>query len=121
MTMSSQIIEVLDHLCAKFGIVIDWSATNVVPYMQELMTKFANWEIGTSKVWICVGVCMLILSLAIIIAGRFLEWGGIELLFTVPCIVVFAWVIVEQAIDIVTCNTFPEKIIFDYIQVYLNR
>ena len=42
-TFSSQFIEIFDHLCQKFGVVIDWSAQNVVPYIAALcgrMTKY---------------------------------------------------------------------------------
>ena len=35
-TFSSQFIEIFDHLCQKFGIVIDWTAQNVVPYITAL-------------------------------------------------------------------------------------
>lgn len=33
MEVSKQIIEVLDNLCEKFGVVIDWNAKNVLPYV----------------------------------------------------------------------------------------
>lgn len=33
MTVSDQIINVLDALCEKFGLVIDWTSENVVPYL----------------------------------------------------------------------------------------
>ena len=33
---SEQIIEVLNALCEKFGIAIDWTAENVMPYLTDL-------------------------------------------------------------------------------------
>ena len=39
MQVSDQIIQVLDALCEKFGIVINWSGENVIPYLQELIKK----------------------------------------------------------------------------------
>ena len=62
MTVSSQIIEVLNDLCMKFGIAIDWSAKNVGPYAQELAAKFISWEIATSWMWIVVGVVITIVG-----------------------------------------------------------
>ena len=48
MTVSSEIIEVLDYLGEKFGIAIDWTSNNVLPYLQALVDKFIKWEISTS-------------------------------------------------------------------------
>lgn len=52
MTISSEIIKVLDYLGEKFGIAIDWTSKNVLPYLQALVDKFIKWEISTSIVWI---------------------------------------------------------------------
>lgn len=38
-TLSDQIISVLDALCEKFGIAIDWTSQNVIPYIQLLAKK----------------------------------------------------------------------------------
>jgi hypothetical protein len=43
MDISNEIIEVLDHLSEKFGVVINWSSENVMPYVQELCGKYINW------------------------------------------------------------------------------
>ena len=37
--VSNQIIEVLNEICNKFGLTIDWTSKNVYPYLQELMGK----------------------------------------------------------------------------------
>lgn len=44
MTVSSQIIEVFNEICNKFGIVIDWSADNILPYLTELVNRIAAFE-----------------------------------------------------------------------------
>lgn len=36
MTVSEQIISVLDALCEKFGIAINWTEENVIPYVEIL-------------------------------------------------------------------------------------
>lgn len=54
--MSEEIIKVLDNLCEKFGIAIDWTSQNVVPYLKELVGRFINYEVVTSIFWIIVGV-----------------------------------------------------------------
>ena len=61
-TISKQIIEILDYLGEKFGIAIDWSADNVIPYIQTLCEKYIKWEISTSITWLIIGVIIMILG-----------------------------------------------------------
>lgn len=37
--ISDEIIKVLDDLCERFGIVIDWASENVVPQLTVLCEK----------------------------------------------------------------------------------
>lgn len=37
--MSEEIIKILDHIGSKFGVAIDWTDKNVMPYLQELADK----------------------------------------------------------------------------------
>lgn len=121
-TVSNQIIEVLDALCEKFGFAIDWTGQNVLPYMQELMSKAVNYELGTSVMWI------VIIVLPTIIACKMLIWSKNQFFhedeevgmffwaFSFVGLLVCAIVFVCQVLDIITCLTFPEKIIFSIIQ-----
>ena len=59
MTVSSEIIEVLDYLGEKFGIAIDWTSNNVLPYLQALVDKFIKWEISPSIVWIAIAAFVI--------------------------------------------------------------
>ena len=52
--MSEEIIKVLDDLGQRFGIAIDWSSQNVIPYLQDLMQRFINYEVISSIVWIFI-------------------------------------------------------------------
>lgn len=54
--MSKEIIEVLDALSDRLGMSIDWTQNNIIPYLQEISSKYVNYEIATSIVWIVVGV-----------------------------------------------------------------
>lgn len=45
--MANEIIKVLDALCEKFGLVIDWTSENVMPYitmLQEHMLAYYLWS-----------------------------------------------------------------------------
>lgn len=48
MQVSDQIIKVLDNLCEKFGLAIDWTSETVLPYVSTLMTHLISYEIWSS-------------------------------------------------------------------------
>ena len=62
MSFSSQFIEVLDALCDKIGIAIDWTSQNVMPYVTDLATRIITYEISTSAAWIIICLLMKILK-----------------------------------------------------------
>jgi hypothetical protein len=132
MVVSEQIIQVLDNLCEKFGLVIDWTSENVVPYMSTLCTKLISYEIWTS---VAKMVLIAILSIAVAIATKKLiptfkrgleqqksyEMGWtVASTFAIIGLVFFGGICIgiltSQTMDIIKCVTFPELYIFEYIQ-----
>lgn len=69
MTVSEQIIQVLDALGEKIGIAVDWTSQNVVPVAQQICERYIRYETVMSILWI-------VLELGVI-AG--LVFGGIKL------------------------------------------
>lgn len=63
--MGDEVIKVLDHLCDKFGIAIDWTSANVMPYLQDLMARIVKYGIyqNVSEIIFCL---MLLLIVALI-------------------------------------------------------
>ena len=59
--MSEEIIKVLDNLSQKFGIAIDWTSQNVMPYLQDLAVRFIQYRNMQAIIWIVVSVIMFIL------------------------------------------------------------
>ena len=121
MTMSSQIIEVLNNLCLRFGLAIDWTQENIIPYFEELAGKYVAWECATSWAWIGIGAILVIVGLVLFVADiRYKVTGGFMGFF--GCVVMCAGVSVIgcQVFDILTCTYFPEKKIVEYVQ-YLIR
>jgi hypothetical protein len=133
MNVSEQIINVLDNLCQKFGLVIDWSAENILPYLKELCGKFINYEINTSITWI---VIMLILCVIfwIVFAATFkpakkVKWdldyaeswiNELFLLISIIWSVISILVVSIQAFDIIEAIYLPEKTIYDFINYQIN-
>ena len=115
MTFSKEIIEVLEYLCTKLGVTIDWTAENVGPYLQDLCTKIVNYEFWTSLAWI--GIVLLPLIFLMILAFRNSDlWE----LF-VPLAALAVMVIGIQLFDIIECKVFPEKTIYEFISNILNN
>lgn len=127
MTISDQVIAVLDNLCTKFGIAIDWTSENVLPYVMELAGKFIKYEIATSVI-----TCVLILVF-FFPALKFCVWALKKYFSTdrydvimeiISVVATIAFVIIAvvaiigipmEIFDIATCLTFPEKAIFEYV------
>ena len=125
MTISEQIIKILDALCAKFGIAINWTSENVIPYVEVLCKRLVTYEIVTSAMWILLvwglfGVSAIILKKMhpwlmkkydeIYEVADVALWG-----ITVILGVVMICVTSDQSIDIIKCLTFPEMYVFEYV------
>lgn len=68
--MSEEIIKVLDNLGQKFGIAIDWTSQNVMPYLQDLLGRFINLKNAEAITWIIISLLILIVSIIAIIATK---------------------------------------------------
>ena len=123
--MSKEIIEVLDALSDRLGMSIDWTQNNIIPYLQEICNKYVNYEIATSIVWIVVGVLFLVAAIwAVKKAIKVNNDTSIDedvtallvcvlVVLAVALSVIGVITILEQVFDIITCYTFPEKIIIE--------
>ena len=119
MSFSSQFIEVLDALCEKFGIAIDWTSQNVVPYVTELATRIITYEISTSVVWMVIAAILFLIAWKmtkrnckadIFEDEWFLGW------FVRTLIGVFCFItIVCQIFDIIEALALPEKTLYVFI------
>ena len=116
MQISDEIIKVLEYMCDKVGVTIDWTSNNILPYVQQLGEKFIRWEIGTSISWIIISIISVVVAFLII---KFADMDGLESLIFATVIILATIIIGCQIFDIIECYTFPEKAIYDYIQEYL--
>lgn len=117
--MSDEIIKLLDDLGRRFGIVIDWSSENVMPYLKDLMSRYIDYEVMTSIAWIVIGTILLIggIIFAIICAKNGDHLSPIICICVAMC---GAVMIGTQVFDIITCYTIPEKIIIEYINFLMS-
>ncbi len=119
MSFSSQFIEVLDALCEKFGIAVDWTSQNVVPYLTDLAARIITYEISTSVVWMVIAAILFVIAWKMtknnckedIFADRwFLGWL-VRTLIGVFCFIT----IVFQVFDIIEALALPEKTLYDFV------
>lgn len=127
MAVSQQIIEVIGALCQKFGIAIDWASDNILPYVEDLAKNAVRYELYTSLLYsiiFAIGMAILIVFIRLIwcwlkkdepaddesigVAGAFL------VIFSICSIICFV-LLLKQLVDIITCFTFPEKVVYDMI------
>ena len=139
MEISEQVIKVLDAVCDKFGIAIDWTSNNVIPYIQQLGNKIITYDICNSIMWLVIGG-VIPLTVAILIK-KFLNKKKLEAkeklnnyyftdgtlderaedcYFIIGILLVVAIVICTNNIQsIIQDMVFPEKTIIEFITPYM--
>ena len=128
--MSEEIIKVLDELGKRFGIVIDWSNQNIIPYLQELLKRFICYRNITACVWIIISIAMTISGVVMI---RFLnKWiksdnydkdycsdddmlAAMGYIFSISIIAVGIGLIIGNMFGIVKNVCMPEMVVYEYI------
>lgn len=119
MDVSGQIIKVLDDLGKRFGVAIDWSSKNVVPYIQDLLHRVTMYEIYTSIAWIILGIIGIIGCILVARWDYKNDFSDGELIF-VPILIIIGCLcmIGVQVFDIIRCITIPETVWLEYIKQY---
>lgn len=138
MTVSDEIIKVLNAFSKKIGLTIDWTQNNILPYMQKLCDKYITYEMTTSIFWIIIGICLLILGIYCIKKCKY-YWmkeeekkkkgkgdtaeaydanvtGFVFACAATACILFGVAIIIFHILNIITCVTFPEKKILKELQ-----
>lgn len=132
--MSEEIIKILDDLGKRFGIVIDWSSQNVMPYLQDLMNRFIQYKTATAIVMIIVSI--LILIIGIIVTITLIKWKKSEKfnekyisddnftltmfsMFIAAPMIIIPIIVIFCNINGIIQNTFiPELTIIEYLKSF---
>lgn len=137
--MSDEIIKVLDDLSQRFGIAVDWTSANMLPYLQMLTRKYVNYRLAMSVMELIVGILLFAAAAKLIKAAKvqyrkvakgevdyssedFCVFTGIACCVGAAFAIFIGFILVVSASgDIITCITFPEKLILDeLLQVLKN-
>lgn len=122
MTFSEQFITIMDAVCDKFGIVIDWTAQNVVPYMTELGGRVVKYEIATSIVWLLVGCFMLIGLYALYKKGKRDRWDEAWIPFvfiSIFTVISSVNLIGRHVFNIIETVFLPEMVIIQFLSQFI--
>ena len=57
MTFSEQLIYLIDEFAERIGIVIDWTSSSVMPYIQDLVGRYIMYELVMASV--VTGLCII--------------------------------------------------------------
>ena len=128
MNFSNEIITILDDLAKRFGIVIDWSSENIIPYLSELFDRFISYNIATSILWIVIDVTIIIAS--IILLNKYKKFGVTEyrdnskdyfprIIVIIVCIGIPVICILCQLFEIVEHIIIPELTVYNKITTLL--
>ena len=127
MNVSDQIIAVIETMCDKFGIAINWTSENILPYVEQLCKRYVTYEIATSSALIVVLLAMFVVAFIVtrMLHKKANKIGYYEEAIVFPAIVCAVVTIVlglvtigmcfREGNDIITCLTFPEKQILEYV------
>jgi len=125
MQVSNEIINVFEYLGEKFGVAIDWTSTNVIPYIEQLCGRIINYEIATSVFWLVIGIIIGIISFFAVKKGYSLlvdeddEIGGLLTILGVIGLIAFIFITLSHVHSIITALTFPEITILNHIKVLI--
>ena len=128
--MNKEILEALNQLTDKFGIAVDWSSQNALPYLRDLMGRLVRYEIITSVVWLIVGALFVLSAIWWLKfikyarkkyeeIGHFNDWdiaANVAAFAMIIVVLLGIIIVICQINDIIQCVVLPEGIILKYIK-----
>lgn len=123
--MGDEIIKVLDKIGEQFGVAIDWSSANVMPYLQDLLARYTNYLFYSSIVYLVVAIAMLTVGILLFKHAYKLYkenkdcfiTGGLAILL---CFMGFMGAM-DRTLAIIELKTVPERAIIREIKTELNN
>ena len=125
MGFTESLIAIIDKISSQVGIVVDWTADNVVPYVMELCNRIVMYE--GIKAALGIVICLIVIGISVVIwkkadkmfpADRYGRDPEFFLLRIFSGIVtgVSSIVMSTKVFFIVKCFVIPELIILEILQ-----
>lgn len=108
--------QLLQELGKQFGLIIDWSNENFIPYLKELAQRVVQYEFGQSVFWLIIGIILTILGIILFTLELTNKVNAGTLFLFVGFIFIGVGIIIIccQVDDILLCKFLPEKILLRY-------
>ena len=131
--MSDEIIKVLDAICEKLGIAVDWTSENIMPYLEIIAEKVVRLELVEAVMGVIYAFIFLGIAVGLYFFAKFCfkkykeingwnDWyiaGSCSYVGMVIFAVVFLLVFMTNIECIVECIVFPETVVFDFVTGYI--
>ena len=59
--------EAINELAKQFGVAIDWSQENIMPQINDLINRYAQYRITVDTIW-CVVCAVIIIATIVVVA-----------------------------------------------------
>ena len=121
--MSAEIIKVLDYLCAKFGIAIDWTAENIWPQVLDFVGRYQMYAV--TRHLIAVAMCVIIGIICVVIAKKMnnCDWDGLDVVVQFGCIIatiICLIVLIVNIFSAIEWGIVPEMRFVEMLSEYTN-
>lgn len=117
---------ILQKLAEQFGLALDFSKENVIPYLQQLAERVVKYEVGQSIFWMVIGIICIIVGIGLFVfvhkkatAEEYFD-EGILLVLCVIAVLFFCagiGIVGCQINDLILCEYLPEKILLRYANI----
>lgn len=114
-------LKVFEYLSEKFGIVVDTTSKDILPYLQSLGDKIVAYEQNIAIMWIVVGAVLAIFSLIVFFIGCAKDWECMHWMWLIGGVGIGVGIIIYNMYTYIGCMTFEEKIILDYIEQMMTK
>lgn len=123
---SNKVIEVLQYLSEKFGIMADWTSENIAPYIKDLIQRIAIYDFYSSLFATIVVVILFIICLmglrnfyAYLQSDTADEFEELRIFFGILggiSIVILFIIGFCEVNEMIKAKTLPEVVAIEYLQ-----
>lgn len=124
--MSEEIIKVLDNLAQRFGIAIDWTSQNIMPYIQNLMERYMQYHIASIILALILEIIGIFIFIKVLKSAlnkkkddKYWEWFDEGIYYTIPLMILGSVLAISipLTIDALLQSIFiPEITMLNYIK-----
>lgn len=122
--MSQEVIENLNNLAQKLGIVIDWTNPNVLFYLQDLMRRYISLQNSYAIVWCLISITMIIGSIVVIrLCLKAIKTNSIDVedsalgvVLSTAILIIFVVVLFVNIFNLLQNIFMPEITILEYLK-----